>query len=185
MNLRGGGWTIIQRRVNNSINFTRNWKSYKDGFGRFDSSFWLGLDKINEITNSELYELYIGLQNFAGDVRSAWYNSISISDENDDYKITLGPYDSIRSDAGDSFGTHSGAGFSTYDNDNDQYSQLHCAQYFSSGWWFTTSCHDAHLNGVYYTSASGGPSAGHGVIWQGWTGDTESLKTTLMAIRPV
>ena len=29
----GGGWIMYQRRVDGTLNFTRNWKAYKYGFG--------------------------------------------------------------------------------------------------------------------------------------------------------
>uniref|UniRef100_A0A8W8M7C5 Fibrinogen C-terminal domain-containing protein n=1 Tax=Magallana gigas TaxID=29159 RepID=A0A8W8M7C5_MAGGI len=35
-------WTIIQRRFDGSVNFRRNWREYEDGFGTFDSEFWIG-----------------------------------------------------------------------------------------------------------------------------------------------
>ena len=33
---------VIQRRVDNTTDFNRNWKSYKEGFGDPTHSFWLG-----------------------------------------------------------------------------------------------------------------------------------------------
>ena len=182
MSLQGGGWTIIQRRVSNVTDFNRNWNEYKIGFGKYEGNFWLGLDKINMITDYETNKLYIGLASFDDTYRKAWYASFAL-DEINDYKLTLGAYDTTESDAGDAFDGHHNDKFSTKDKDNDE-SATHCAQTYESGWWYSSTCHDAHLNGVYVNDPGTGQTSGHGIIWQDWLGDTESLKTVVMAIRP-
>jgi len=40
--LRRCPWQVIQRRVDNTTDFYRDWKSYKDGFGDLTRNFWLG-----------------------------------------------------------------------------------------------------------------------------------------------
>ena len=35
---------VVQRRVNDSTNFTRDWHAYKRGFGSLTGSLWYGLE---------------------------------------------------------------------------------------------------------------------------------------------
>ena len=184
MSLQGGGWTIIQRRISDAIDFNKKWKEYKIGFGKYEGNFWLGLDKISKITNYETNKLYIAVQSFDNLFRKAWYASI-VLDAANEYKLTLGDYDTTNSNAGNAFGSHSNVMFSTKDRDNDDVTSTHCAQTYQSGWWYSSSdCHDAHLNGVYVNYPGTGQTSGQGIIWQNWLGNTESLKAVVMAIRP-
>ncbi|XP_062585803.1 fibrinogen beta chain-like [Saccostrea cucullata] len=41
MTTMGGGWTAIQKRVNGSVSFDRNWTEYKNGFGSPEQNFWV------------------------------------------------------------------------------------------------------------------------------------------------
>ena len=182
MNLLSGGWTVIQRRVDGKINFDRDWRSYRNGFGAFDSNFWLGLNKIKRITDMKTYELYIGLEdhyNDAADTAWARYGSFSLGSEEDHYKLYLSGYDET-SPAGDSLDTHNGQSFSTVDEDND----LQCAQTHKGGWWYK-DCIDSNLNGVWYADGTIVSSEQDGIIWQHWTTEDYSLKTTVMAIRAI
>lgn len=83
--------------------------------------------------------------------------------------------------AGDAMGSNDGKVFSTKDRDNDGNSGSSCAQSRQAGWWFL-SCSVANLNGVYHHD---GRSASElGVNWRYWLGDTYSLKSTELKIRP-
>ena len=42
MDTEGGGWLVIQRRINGSVDFYRNWTDYVYGFGDLDGSFGTG-----------------------------------------------------------------------------------------------------------------------------------------------
>ncbi|KAJ8049910.1 Fibrinogen-like protein A [Holothuria leucospilota] len=76
-----GGWTVIQRRVDGSLDFRRNWEDYKNGFGFLSSEFWVGNERLSYLTNQNVYELRtdIFLSNNASFYIS--YNLFRINDE--------------------------------------------------------------------------------------------------------
>ncbi|XP_059162543.1 ficolin-2-like [Physella acuta] len=144
----GGGWTIFQRRVSGTVNFTRNWTEYKNGFGDFSSgNIWLGNEKLNNLTTANRTELRVDMV-FNGTSYFAKYSNFYISSEADGYRLHVGNY---TGNAGrDDLRYHDDMKFSTFDVDNDFAVNGSCAIY--GGWWLN-NCYFVHLNGVW--SATG------------------------------
>ena len=192
----GGGWTVIQQRVDSSLDFDQNWDLYRAGFGNFSANFWLGLEKIRRLTNSvgtdQTMELYIGLETFDNDdgygslITHRVYDSFRL--ETNDYKLYVHKCSTTDATAAavDSLMFHNGQPFSTFDKDNDGSSVFNCADDFRSGWWFKgQTCLHSNLNGIYYEKGDFSYIDDNtGIVWTDFTGD-ESLKYTVMAIRPV
>ena len=99
--------------------------------------------------------------------------------------MNLGQYGtwSYSGSAGDSLSYHNGGAFSTIDNDNDQNSASNCAWGAKGAWWYK-SCHMSHLNGLNYGTGESTP-LGTGIGWRGFNGLHDSLKSDVMAIRPM
>ncbi|XP_060658646.1 fibrinogen-like protein 1 [Drosophila nasuta] len=174
--LAGSGWTVIQRRMDGSVDFNRNWTDYREGFGDLRGEFFIGLDKLHLITKSQTHELYIYLRDFDDEERYARYDNFYLGDEDEFYKIkSIGSYSG---DAGDSLDYHKNMKFSTSDWDNDG-DPGHCAQTYKSGWWFK-ACFMSNLNGLYDRNAN--KSATSGVKWNHWS--YSSLKFVQIMIRP-
>ena len=47
----GGGWLVIQRRQDGSVDFNRDWVDYEDGFGSLTGEFWYGLRAVDCLAN--------------------------------------------------------------------------------------------------------------------------------------
>ena len=182
METDGGGWTVFQKRDDliPVENFYRSWLEYKRGFGDLQKQFWLGNDRLALLTNQDMYELRVDLEDFDGQKRFARYYSFRIATELDKYRLTLGKY--IGGDAGDSMASDNGRQFSTKDQDNDS-SPTPCAQEYHGAWWYY-KCHSANLNGDYLRGHHPTIFA-QGVNWEAFRGFYYSLKRTEMKIRPV
>lgn len=71
MNTDSGGWTVIQRRHNGSENFYLPWISYVRGFGNIQGEFFLGLDRIRQLTKEPYSELLVYLEEWSGSLSTA------------------------------------------------------------------------------------------------------------------
>ncbi|XP_041653869.1 fibrinogen-like protein 1 [Cheilinus undulatus] len=189
----GGGWTVIQRRINGTQRFDRSWAEYKAGFGDMEAErgeFWLGNDKLHDITTQGNYSLRIILEDFDGNLRYAEYRNVRVASEKDQYRLNFGAYVGTAGDAlsgtyetgVSDWASHQGMKFSTYDQDNDKYGG-NCAKEDSGGWWFNR-CHSAHLNGRYYRNGHYSAVTDDGIVWYPWRGWWYSLKTSIMKLRP-
>ncbi|KAJ8039660.1 Ficolin-1 [Holothuria leucospilota] len=150
MTIDGGGWTVLQRRVNGSVSFERNWDEYKNGFGILEHEIWLGNDKMYYLTKQKNYELRMDVVNLDQDSYFAKYNLFRISDESGKYQLQLGVYDSTSTTSFDAMNQHRNQFFSTPERDNDQISYT-CASSYRDGWWYghkdgINDCYDCRFN---------------------------------------
>src|SRR6218665_3835313 len=145
-------WIVVQQRIDNSTDFGRNWTEYRNGFGVYNFNYWMGLEKMNQLTTSDQYKLrievyYPTLQQW----RSAEYSSFVIDDEANNYTLHVsgfsGDADNGLQWSADSTKLHDGMQFSAPDVDNDKDPKRNCANIVSSGWWFN-ACNFVNLNGL-------------------------------------
>ncbi|KAK2162650.1 hypothetical protein LSH36_94g00051 [Paralvinella palmiformis] len=180
--MTNGGWTIIQRRFDGTVDFFRDWDQYKKGFGSSTGEFWLGNDNIHVLTNQDRYSLRIEMTDWDRQTAYAEYDLFSVDDETDGYRIHVSGY---RGDAGDSLVKHDGRQFSTKDVDNDTVDVEFggsCARRFHGAWWYYR-CYQSSLNGKYYKRGRIPDKRYDGVMWKSWRGSQVSLKKVEMKIR--
>lgn len=127
----GPAWTVLQRRMDGSVDFFRDWNEYEEGFGDADGEHWIGLKKMHDLTNAVEQELWVQLMDYEDDSQYAKYGIFHVSDATDKYILNVGKY---RGSAGDSLAKHNGSMFSTYDSDNDK-SKKNCAGILKGAWW--------------------------------------------------
>ncbi|XP_049535079.1 fibrinogen C domain-containing protein 1-like [Anopheles darlingi] len=141
-----GGWIVIQYRYDGSLDFYRGWNEFRDGFGDLNKEFWLGLEKVHQITTARKHELVIELKDFDRNYIYAQYDAFEVGSESEGY--VLKHLDSFNGNASDSMSHSVGMMFTTKDRDNDDDSIRQCAHYQGGAWWHG-SCTSANLNGPY------------------------------------
>uniref|UniRef100_A0A1E1W2X5 Fibrinogen C-terminal domain-containing protein n=1 Tax=Pectinophora gossypiella TaxID=13191 RepID=A0A1E1W2X5_PECGO len=176
----GGGWTVLQNRFDGSQDFYKSWSDYKNGFGNLAGEFWLGLEKVNYLTNQKLYELRIEMETQHGQEAYAGYSVFTVGPEHEGFRIsTLGTYYGT---AGDSLSYHAGQKYSTIDADNDEWKDGACAVEHGGAWWYK-ECDKSNLNGKYSTTAD--EHRGQSIYWISFKGPNFPLTKTKMMIRPL
>ena len=86
----GGGWTIIQRRKDGSVDFkNRDWVKYEDGFGDLNGEFWIGLRSMHCLTSQGNWELRIDYQLKDGTESYLHYNKFAIGPAKDQYPLNI------------------------------------------------------------------------------------------------
>uniref|UniRef100_A0A8C3TYQ7 Fibrinogen C-terminal domain-containing protein n=1 Tax=Catharus ustulatus TaxID=91951 RepID=A0A8C3TYQ7_CATUS len=172
-----GGWTVIQRRQDGSVDFNRTWNEYKEGFGDLNGEFWLGNDNIHRVTSQGDYSLRIDMEDWNNKHKHAFYQVFSIEDEENFYRLHV---DGFSGTVEDSFAWyHDKRSFSTPDSGNI------CAEISHGGWWYH-QCFFSNLNGGGRYSIKNRKMLGpDGIVWYSWK-DTDyySLRKVVMMIRP-
>ncbi|KAL7734896.1 hypothetical protein ACLKA6_011170 [Drosophila palustris] len=172
----GPGWTVIQQRIDGGEDFFRDWETYSKGFGTMDSDFFLGLEKIHQLTSSQRYELYIHMESFNGSINYARYDDFTVDSEDEDYELlSLGKFSGSES-VHDMLRWHENQKFTTFDRENDDWADGNCALDSHGGWWYK-SCAASNLNGKYSDVEMRG---GQSVYWAHYV----ALKKVKMLIRP-
>ncbi|KAI8747662.1 BgiBFREP17.3 [Biomphalaria glabrata] len=170
----GGGWMIIQRRINGKVDFYRGWKEYRDGFGDYNiGEFYLGNENIFKLTSTGQYDLRIDLE-YNNKSYFAQYEDFKVLNETDNFQLQIGKYSG---NAGDSLRRQNNTFFSTLDRENDIDNIDNCAQRYLGAWWYK-DCHDSNLNGQW-----GNKSFGKGMNWYGLTQWSDSVTFSEMKIR--
>ena len=170
-----GGWTVIQRRLDGSVDFFKNWLDYKRGFGSIENEFWLGNDKIHRLTKRKNMMIRFDLEDVDGNKVFAEYKVFYVDGENENYRVHVQSYSGT---AGDSFSYHNGMQFSTKDRDH---SPGACAKRYHGAWWYN-NCHYSNLNGKYLNGKNRETAVG--VVWYHFKGHYNSLRKSEMKVRP-
>ena len=151
----GGGWLVIQRRIDGSVDFNRCWSEYEEGFGNLPvddedttGEFWIGLRSLHCLTSQGHWELRIDymLSNKTKGYLS--YHHFRVGPASDDYRLSISGFSGNTTDP---FHSLHKMKFTTRDRDNDKF-VLNCAVNAANdnagGWWYNV-CSNIFLNNQY------------------------------------
>ncbi|XP_060557195.1 microfibril-associated glycoprotein 4-like [Ruditapes philippinarum] len=172
--MANGGWTLIQKRADDKINFYRSWDDYVNGFGDIDGSHWLGLEKIHRLTIGGS-QIYFDMENYEGEKEYAHYKVFTVHDATTAYTMNVNAFN-YEGNIGELFSYHNNMKFSTYDRDNDASSGNCCQKYLDGGGWWYKECYRlGNLNGVYGKREQGGIGL--------WTTKNVPVKNVLIKVK--
>ena len=141
--------SLIQQNVDGFNFFNRSWAEFKAGFNDDRGNYWLGNEMLSQLTLSGRYKLRADLQASAN---LSWfyaeYSSFVVYGESRNYELRVSGYSG---NAGDALIYHNGMMFTTYDRDNDPWTNSNhnnnCALYNAGGFWYNR-CSRCSVNGI-------------------------------------
>ena len=146
----GGGWLVVQRRQDGSVDFNRGWVEYEEGFGSLTGELWYGLRPLHCLTNQGQWKLHIDFTFTNGTKSYLSYNKFAVGPANSQYQLSISGFTGITTDP---FTTRNlnNMKFTTKDRDNDRWSK-NCAVSDAGGnaggWWYN-QCSNIFLNHQY------------------------------------
>ena len=112
--------------------FNLPWTQYQQGFGSPTSLYWIGLDRLHQLTQGHC-QVRFDLQNTGGIWHYANYSIFSVGNSSTNYTLTIGGWSG---DTGnDAMAYNNGKQFSTYDADHDGVA-YNCASDYGGGFWY-------------------------------------------------
>uniref|UniRef100_A0A8C8E254 Angiopoietin-like 3 n=1 Tax=Oryzias sinensis TaxID=183150 RepID=A0A8C8E254_9TELE len=175
-----GSLTVIQRRLDGSVDFDESWDKYEKGFGDLEKDFWLGLQKIHSLTQQRPYILRIDLEDWKEEKHWAEYHFV-VGSPSTGYTLHVSNFSG---DLQDAMTNLNGMKFSTKDRSNNDQRDSSCARNNTGGWWQSMSC-ESNLNGKYlWMRAKGRSVRRKGVHWRPRTGPSYYFKKTKITLRP-
>uniref|UniRef100_A0A5G2R564 Fibrinogen beta chain n=1 Tax=Sus scrofa TaxID=9823 RepID=A0A5G2R564_PIG len=200
--IRNGGETSEMYLIQPSDSI-EPYRVYCDMKTERGGEYWLGNDKISQLTRMGPTKLLIEMEDWEGGKVKAIYEGFTVQNEANKYQISLSKYKGTAGNAllegasqlvgeNRTMTIHNSMFFSTYDRDNDGWKttdpRKQCSKEDGGGWWYNR-CHAANPNGRYYWGGSySWDMAKHGtddgVVWMNWKGSWYSMKKMSMKIRP-
>ncbi|XP_027884676.1 angiopoietin-related protein 3 [Xiphophorus couchianus] len=173
------GFTVIQQRVDSTVDFDQTWEMYQKGFGNLEKDFWLGLKKIHTISRLGSYILRIDVEDWKEEKHWAEY-SFSLEGPSEDYTLHVSHF---AGDLPDVMTNLTGSRFSTKDK-NDSGCSPDCTTRNCTGGWWQSACSETNLNGKYFSLRTKGRSVRRkGIQWRPGTGPSYSLKMSKISLR--
>ena len=95
----GGGWLVVQRRQDGSVDFNRTWLEYEDGFGKLTGEFWYGLRALHCLTGQGGWEMRMDIKLDNGtNIIILQYEQFKVASAKDKYKLTVGGFQGTTTD---------------------------------------------------------------------------------------
>ena len=174
-----GGWLIVQRRQDGSVDFNRGWVDYENGFGSLTGEFWYGLTPLHCLTNQGQWEMRIDFTLTDGTKSYLSYSSFKVGPPSSNYQLSISGFKGITEiDPFNQSNARSlnGMPFTTKDRDNDEWDQNCASDHIGTGGWWYNTCSGVYLN--HYNKHR------YGMIIDK-SGSFKALSLTEMKVKPI
>ena len=154
-------WITVQHRIGRYAGaFEKNdWKGYKKGFGSTKTNYWMGLEKLHQLTSKGKWDVFFSFSRKSRGTATLICRNFRVESELHYYRLHLGTcgsmhtsnlkfYKSLPKD----IATLSDNFFSTKDKDHDEVviNEHNCAKSNGGGFWYTSCCYQCAPTGNEY-----------------------------------